>query len=339
MAAIDVPLAFDTDSTQDAPATTSTAEQTPATTAQPQTKTGLKSPPKAIPVAPSRSAYPNAPAPASALLRSSSPRLNSPASSEIFERSVQEPIPISTLEGEPKAHLATHVITEDFIPPALEASAQAITSQELGADEVEIVTSTTHQTAAASVLESSTSQLDLSSLNSAYSSQKIDDTESVSQSGLLPPIEDEATTTYGSIDPNDLRRLSFISFADVVHAEHQHPAAPVASEAGNSPPLAGSVPNTAPRSRSPFRSPTLASQTTGLATPPLSATRHVTGAEQSPARHLAQPGVHGELTIETMRQAVRKTASGDIGQNFRSTGMSPISSNDDTSGSRSRTNT
>lgn len=343
---MDIPLVLDAVMTQKSPqpqAQPTTAEQTRAdvSTALPsqqlgtpegtltpllvQPKAAPKTQPKPIPISPTRAAYASAGVTSPSLLRSASPRLDSPASSEIFERSVQEPVPMSTLEGEPKAHLPTHVITEDFIPPALEASVQAITSQELNPDEVEIVTSATHQTAAASVMEGSSSHLDLTSLNS---SRAADDLESVSQSGLLPPNEEE-TSTYGSIDPNDVRRLSFISFADVVQSEHQHPT-PVVGETASQ---TGSLPTSAPiqaRSRSPFRSPS-ASQTGGLT--------HITSAEQSPSRHLTQPGTHGELTIETMRQAVRKTASGDIGQNFRSPATSPVLSSDPSSASRSRTNT
>lgn len=316
MAAMDIPLALDAVAAQ---------EPTPTSAAP---KTIPKTQPKPIPISPGRTPYANVAATSPALFRSSSPRLHSPASSEIFERSVQEPIPISTLEGEPRAHLATHVITEDHIPPALEASAQAITSQELDPDEVEIVTSTAHQT----VLESSTSQLDLTSLNSARG----EDAESISQSGFLGHHDEESGSTYGSIDPNDVRRLSFISFADVVQSEHQHPVM-ASGDANHSPSLSGSLPNV--RARSPFRSPQ-ASQvsSSGLSTPPMSAVRQVISADQSPVRNLNQPVTHGGLTIETMRQAVRKTASGDIGQNFRSPAMSPISSNDELTGLRSRTN-
>src|SRR5215469_1836952 len=65
-------------------------------------------------------------------VRSSSPRLHSPASSLIFERNVQEnPLP------EDVAHsIPSHIQTEDFIPPVLEASSKAITDDHLNPDEV-----------------------------------------------------------------------------------------------------------------------------------------------------------------------------------------------------------
>jgi hypothetical protein len=52
-------------------------------------------------------------------------------------------------------------------------------------------------------------------------------------------------------------------------------------------------------------------------------------ADQSPVRSgaLGSPGSqHGDLNIETMRQALRKTASGDLsGSGARSANMSPAS--------------
>ena len=81
-----------------------------------------------------------------------------------------------TLGGElSPAHIPAHVITEDSIPPALEASAQAITSVELNPDEVEIVTSASHQPAVTN-LESSASHADLTSLSSPVLQQKLQKT-------------------------------------------------------------------------------------------------------------------------------------------------------------------
>ena len=65
-----------------------------------------------------------------------SPRPHSPASSMIFERNVQEEI----VPSEVSPHFATHVMTEDHIPPALDASADAITNSKLDPDAVEIIT-------------------------------------------------------------------------------------------------------------------------------------------------------------------------------------------------------
>lgn len=320
-----------------------------------------------IPISPSRNPYPNTMVAAASpsRLRSSSPRMSSPASSEIFERNVQEPVPISTLQNElSPAHIPTHVLTEDHIPPALEASAEAITSEKLNPDEVEIVTATSHQPAAASVLEGSTSHADLTSLNSPAPPSLLQQASEGSEpgslaqaSGFLPPpgmlAEEEGTGSYGALDPNDVRRLSFISFADVVQSEHQHPApASQLAEVGSRDSLhIGSIPNLHERAGSPLRSPR--SVSSGVVTPPLGSSNMdpiAINTDQSPVRSTvgspvagaATAGGHSELTIETMRQAVRKTASGDL-SGVRSAGMSPVASSVGDEGSlrqsRSRTNT
>ncbi|KAF7195905.1 hypothetical protein HII31_02785 [Pseudocercospora fuligena] len=289
-------------------------------------------------------------------VRSSSPRLHSPASSEIFERNVQEPIPISSLGKDEKnleQHLPAHVITEDAIPPALEASAEAITNNRLNPDEVEIVTSASHQPAAQVVLEAATSHTDLTSLNSPRS-ELIDPTlseppSSLHASGIIPGTEDDNASTYAQLDPNDVRRLSFISFKDIVHSEHQQMAASSLGEVGSRDSLhISNVPaSIGERAASPLRSPRSPTSTHsskgGLTTPPpgTNANPLAVNPEQSPVRSigLGSPGnQHGELTIETMRQSIRKTASGDLG-GVRSTGMSPISDENSFSPApRSRTN-
>lgn len=293
-------------------------------------------------------------------VRSSSPRLHSPASSEIFERNVQEPIPISSLGKDEKnleQHLPAHVITEDAIPPALEASAEAITNNRLNPDEVEIVTSASHQPAAQVVLEAATSHTDLTSLNSPRSEGLEaaigEPTSSLHATGILPGADEDNASTYAQLDPNDVRRLSFISFKDIVHSEHQQMAASSLGDIGSRDSLhishAAPATSISERAASPLRCPrsptsTHSSSKGGLTTPPpgINATNPLAvNPEQSPVRSigLGSPGSqHGELTIETMRQSIRKTASGDLGQ-VRSTGMSPIS--DEASFStapRSRTN-
>ncbi|KXT05668.1 hypothetical protein AC578_5641 [Pseudocercospora eumusae] len=286
-------------------------------------------------------------------VRSSSPRLHSPASSEIFERNVQEPIPISSLGKDEKnleQHLPAHVITEDAIPPALEASAEAITNNRLNPDEVEIVTSASHQPAAQVVLEAATSHTDLTSLRSELIDTTISDPpSSLHASGIIPGTEDDNASTYAQLDPNDVRRLSFISFKDIVHSEHQQMAASSLGEVGSRDSLhISSVPaSIGERAASPLRSPRSPTSTHsskgGLTTPPPCANANplAVNPEQSPVRSigLGSPGSqHGELTIETMRQSIRKTASGDLG-GVRSTGMSPISDENTFSPApRSRTN-
>jgi hypothetical protein len=316
-------------------------------------KPDLHAPPAPIPISP-RHPYSPAVAASPSRLRSSSPRLHSPASSEIFERNVQEPVALSALQSESTpAHMPTHVITEDHIPAALEASAQAITSEELDPDDVEIVTSSAHQPAVEKVLEGSTSFADLTSLQSPSLKHTTSDA-----SDLLPSVggahtgaEDEGASTYGQLDPNDVRRLSFISFADVVQSEHQQQAAGSSlGDVGNRDSLhianfvPGNFSNAQERAGSPLRSPRSPSSLSGgVTTPPLPGVNVHPSEEQSPARSqtgLASSGTiqHGELNIETMRQAVRKTASGDL-SHVRSAGMSPISDENSTREARSRTNT
>ena len=318
----------------------------------------VKSQPQPIPTSHPRYLQQSHVAGSPSRLRSSSPRLHSPASSEIFERNVQEPAAIPTLQSElSPAHIPTHVITEDFIPPALEASAQAITSEELNPDEVEIVMSSSHQPAAASVLEGSTSFADLTTLQSPISRQKSNEVEpalSLYQSGIMPSsAEEDGASNYGSLDPNDVRRLSFISFADVVQSEHQQAPASAVSETGHrdglhmmsGPTSAANM--TQERAASPFRSPRspisgrAQGTAAGVVTPPLPGVNmDPANTEQSPVRSIgvgSSVGQHGELTIETMRQAVRKTASGDL-SGVRNAGMSPTSEDTSSQQARSRTN-
>lgn len=266
-------------------------------------------------------------------------------------------------------------MTEDHIPPALEATANAITSEDLNPDEVEIVTFASHQPAGASVLEPSASQADLHSPGLHHSSFGTGADTELSSSSPHPhaaPIvplsavpqdllQDDSAGNYGSLDPNDVRRLSFISFADVVHSEHQQQPLPHSSlapgstssqlgevgsrESVNLGSLPGAIAAENPaRAASPLRTPrspvsthrsTSGSLGGGLATPPpgVNITRDY---EQSPVRSIDRFGSpslaslqHGDLTVETMRQAVRKTASGDLGagrHGASSTGaMSPVS--------------
>ncbi|KAK5168163.1 uncharacterized protein LTR77_006731 [Saxophila tyrrhenica] len=308
--------------------------------------------PPPIPTTPSRHPYPSvANAAASpSRLRSGSPRLHSPASSEIFERSVQEPVQMSTLTDDTEAHIPSHVITEDHIPPALEASAQAITSENLNADEVSIVMSASHQPAAPAVLEGSSSQADLTQLQTPplqhAASQDSEHASSLHHSSIAPApaaADDDGASNYGQLDPNDVRRLSFISFADVVQSEHAAPSGSALSDAGGNrdslhiASLPSSFQNEA-RAASPLRSPrspgSMQSRTLsggGVTTPPPGVSG---GVEQG------SPPQQSELTIETMRQAVRKTASGDLQQaGGRGAGMSPVGSSEEVGGgSRSRGN-
>ena len=233
----------------------------------------------------------------------SSPRLHSPASSQIFERNVQEDtLPVATSPAIP-----SHITTENHIPPVLDASSMAITDDHLTPDTVEIVTHAAHQPAAITVPSSIHPE-------SALSSPYPDDAPPIMP---VDSIEDGAST-YGALDSADVRRLSFISFADVVHAEHV-----ADGSMRDSLYLSGASsmasPNLGARSPSPIRSPI---------SPPLSASASGSenfkglGLESSPGRKAGSPKasiigatsptVTGELAIETMRQALRKTESGDV---------------------------
>jgi hypothetical protein len=230
-----------------------------------------------------------------------------PASSQIFERNVQE----SAVPSELSPAIPAHIQTEHHIPPVLEASSLAITDTQLDPDHVEIVTHTAHQPASEKVAEGTTLlHHPVSPQNSQH--------ESFYSAGSHPAEADDTASNYGALDPTDMHRLSFISFADVVQAEqaeslhHAGPmsasslglthtySSPSASSFGHalmySPPL--------PCSPSPTRSP-LSSQ--GLTTPPPgSDSTSIQGFDMSPVRSpvIAGPQQHGELTIETMRQAL-----------------------------------
>lgn len=245
-------------------------------------------------------------------LRSSSPRLHSPASSLIFERNVQEnPLP------EDVAHvIPSHIQTEDHIPPVLEASSKAITDDHLDPDEVEIVMHAAHQpalvpTAGAPVLDAGGLSPHVDGIND-----------------VLAGDTDDNASTYGAIDTSDVRRLSFISFADVVQAEH--------AENSRDSVMHMSVSSTTNRSPSPpVRSP---ASSHGVApSPPTSGAPSVKGMDGSskPARMPGSPTSHatgthspplggGELVVETMGQALRKTNSGDL-SGARSQPLSAIS--------------
>ena len=247
----------------------------------------------------------DAPASPSRNLNSPSPGIPSPASSQIFERSVQE----DGLASSASPAIPAHITTENHIPPVLDASSVAITDDHLNPDNVEIVMHSAHQPAAVTVTGAGTSEA----------------TGASWQEDLIAhPDQDDAASNYGALDSNDVRRLSFISFADVVHAEHVDHSGSVAPSISS--PLAAAR----NRSPSPMRSP-LSSQGLG-GSPVASGSESSRGLETSPNRgghglgstysgH--SPPTGGELTIETMRQALRKTGSGDL-SGARSAPMSAV---------------
>ena len=236
--------------------------------------------------------------------RPTTPGAPSSASSQIFERDVQE----SAVASQASPAIPSHIQTEDHIPPVLEASSLAITDGQLDPDDVEIVMHSAHQPAAVTVTG-------VGPPHEATTSMWSDDV-------VAHPDREDTTSNYGTLDNTDVRRLSFISFADVVQAEHVDHAsnADFSLPAG----LSSAAPHLAStdRSPSPVRSP---GSSHGLGTtPPTSVPASLHGHDGSPRFGLRGPGSPtsayspphtggGELTIETMRQALRKTASGDLG--------------------------
>ncbi|KAF1972774.1 hypothetical protein BU23DRAFT_554946 [Bimuria novae-zelandiae CBS 107.79] len=230
--------------------------------------------------------------------RSSSPGLHSPASSQIFERNVQEP--------ETSPAIPAHIKTEDHIPAALDASSLAITDDHLNPDDVEIVMHAAHQPAAAVVAGTR--------VESGYSPSLAHEESSLFSHSDLS--ESASNANYGSLDTTDPRRLSFISFADVVQAEHAETDRDAAQFI--------SLSATANRSPSPVRSPV--SSHGFSVSPPRSGATSIKGpgSPTAPGTHSPPLGSNGELQIETMRQVLRRTGSGDL-SGARSQPLSAVS--------------
>jgi hypothetical protein len=249
--------------------------------------------------------------------RSTSPGLHSPASSAIFERNVQEP--------EDSSAIPAHIKTEDHIPPALDASSLAITDDHLNPDEVEIVMHSAHQPASTAVAGGMA--------ESVYSPSLAHEESMASSHADV----NEPATNYGSLDMTDPRRLSFISFADVVQAEHVEQDREMlgSSDALQFQSLSSTAVN---RSPSPVRSPV---SSRGMsASPPTSGAASPRFADNGRTRSPGSPmsPIHGAnspplgsgepaLQIETMRQALRKTHSGDL-SGHRSQPLSAVSVED-----------
>ncbi|KAH7419991.1 hypothetical protein BKA64DRAFT_31078 [Cadophora sp. MPI-SDFR-AT-0126] len=240
---------------------------------------------------------------------SSSPRVVSPAGSQIFERDVQE----STLPVPNSPAIPSHIQTENHIPPVLDASSEAITNSTIDPDTVEIVMHSSHQPAAMNV--TGMGSLEPVGGNGTWADDLV-----------AHPDKDDAASNYGALDSTDVRRLSFISFSDIVQSEHAEHAGSRDSiyVAGLS-----SLSSGHNRSPSPIRSPV--SSQGFSASPPTSKSASIKGVDMSPkGRPLGSPiSTHppltgGELTIETMTQALRRTGSGDL-SGVRSQPLSPSS--------------
>ncbi|KAL5612268.1 hypothetical protein BROUX41_000192 [Berkeleyomyces rouxiae] len=265
---------------------------------------------------------------------SSSPRLSSPARSQIFERDVQD----SVFNVPCSPAIPGHIQTENYIPSVLDASSEAITARNLNPDTVEIVTHNSHQPAAFSVATSMPESPLAQSLE-YLSTFGPDDVASLSDKG-----RDDDALSYDMPETTDVRRLSFISFADVVQGEQGLP--PVISSSRSSVHLAGltslsslNQPSSPFRSASPILSSVSAQLSGGRSPTKSDSSKSPEGTMRSPdmspsrksiaspiyMHHPANVGVAGsEVTVETMTQALRRTASSDLGGNIRSNPASPI---------------
>lgn len=253
-------------------------------------------------------------------IHSSSPRVSSPASSQIFERNVQE----DSIYASASPAIPAHITTENHIPPVLDSASAAITDDHLDPDSVEIVMHSAHQPAALAVTGAGTGEVSALPCHDDF---------------VIIPDNDDAASNYGALDSTDVRRLSFISFADVVHAEHVQAEHADHGGGKDSIPLPGAV--TLPSSRavnrspSPIRSPASSHGLGG--SPSASGSGSLKGHEGPSGPSFRGPGSPysghspptGELTIETMRQALRKTGSGDL-SGGRSQPMSAVGGDDGT---------
>ncbi|KPM34223.1 hypothetical protein AK830_g12347 [Neonectria ditissima] len=243
-----------------------------------------------------------------------SPRLSSPATSQIFERDVVQE---SSVLSPNSPAIPTHIQTEDHIPSVLDDASEAITNQKLDPDTVEIVTHSSHQPAAVTINQGDQTSSEWAAELASFADRDVGLTDNASN--------------YGSLDSSDVRRLSFISFADVVQAEHgSHSAVPGSRDSIH---MAGltSFPAALNRSPSPIRSPV--SSQGPETSPPTSNPGSMKGLELSPPRkplgsptsmtHLNISVPAGDLNIETMSQALRRTGSTDL-SNVRSIPTSPI---------------
>lgn len=232
---------------------------------------------------------------------SASPRHLSPATSQIFERDVKEPI----LAPELSPAIPSHIQTDDHIPPVLDASSEVITNKGMDVDEVEVVTHTMHQPAALTVV------------NSTHGGESQPTVHGAPESQLGVPIQeanDENNTNYGTVDPMDPRRLSFISWADVVHGEQVDTGKESASHLMS--PSSAGLSQVSGRSPSPVRS--LRSDRAPLS-PPMSGGRDASPSSRGPGSVSSGQGnpQHSEITVQTMRETLQKTGSNDAVPEFR----------------------
>ncbi|KDB19954.1 hypothetical protein H109_08076 [Trichophyton interdigitale MR816] len=270
-------------------------------------------------------------------------QMHSPASSQIFERDVQEDFPVQSSPSIP-----SHIVTENHIPPILEASSAALTDESLDPDSVEIVTHTLHQPASFAVAGTTTAHPAAASHGERSIASSFHE-HAYPQS----PCDPETASTYGGLDSADIRRLSFVSFADLVHGEqvesYEHAsnrdsqimgglAALANAPAVNNPSSThNSNSNRNNRSPSPMRSP-ISSHGPGSSPPTSVSPGEPRCLDSSPSRgsrvprspppcpHSPSAVLSSDLNVETMRQALRRTGSGDLGGSLRNPPLSAAAS-------------
>lgn len=198
--------------------------------------------------------------------------------------------------------IPAHIATENHIPAVLEASSIAITDGNIDPENVEIAMLTTHQPLASQVSQH------------GHKEKEKDKVTHVEPEDFLPSSTSHSGHSLGTSHTQDKRRLSFISFSDIVQAEQADlldstmlspsplqtmspgfPAQPMVDQAG----LFG-ITETLVRRRSPSPMRRAA---------PGSPQR--TSASFLPER---SRDMEEGVMVETMGQALRKTGSGDLGK-------------------------
>lgn len=205
--------------------------------------------------------------------------------------------------------IPSHIRTENYIPPVLEASSEAITDEHASPEPIEIITPSIHQSSAT---DPSTSQF----LSSSWPEEN--PTDPLDSGKTLPP--------HGAPDNSDIRRLSFISFADVINAEN----AETAEQIHNGYPFQAATlpggsdgPALHDRSPSPVQSPTFSSALGS--SPPTSVSASLRGMESSLHRGGGSAGspsptalsppfsnLGGDIDAERTRQVSKEARSTDM---------------------------
>ena len=182
-----------------------------------------------------------------------------------------------------------HLATENYIPAVLSASSIAITDGSIDPDNVEIAVLTSHQPLAS---------------QGAHHHHRASDVSLAPEitEDLAPPSTSHSSHSLSGF-PTDKRRLSFISFSDIVQAEtadllDSTILSPQAVNGGG------------------FQAVNVMDQV-GISSIQETLVRRSPspmGRGASPHRGLRDRGERDGVLVETMGQALRKTGSGDLGR-------------------------